>query len=540
MSGSMTGGIDSSIPLQAGKGVQQPNPLQMIGEFAQAKNALNNLQLFSGQQQLQQQAIQGGQVNLANLQNASAYRAMTPLLAGGPITHDSLTTALGSIESNLGLPTHQIINDVLATGGGGDGPQFDAKVRALIASRSQTSPESAVAMATPRQGMVDYGPGIQPVNIAPPGSPNVGQVTPVGGAFTKGVGPQYVQTGAGNVPTNNGQPTGPVIPNAPSPGDQNQLVQTWNPNTKQFDYTPRLNVAPMVNGVGQPVAGGAAPVPGLPQNGRIQPPQANVAPMGNGAGQPVGGSAAPGPGMPTNGRSQPPQAPAMPPANAAASPPLGTQQEAEAAAVHAGAARERANNYQSTIFPIEGALTSLQGADTGKGGEVLNTIRSYLGDTPLKYVSDFVPSTFSDQDKRTLYDEAQKYTTGMAIGGPGGSRSDAGNQASAAANPNVHISNAAAVAVTKSILAQRRMDQTGTLAFNNSGLPANQYDQFMNSWNTQQDPRAYAIDKMDPTDRANMAQSLGGKNTAAYQRFKGSVQAAIDAGVIPNPSGASQ
>jgi hypothetical protein len=507
MSGSMTGGIDSSIPLQAGRGVQQPNPLQMIGEFAQAKNALNNLQLFSGQQQLQQQAIQGGQVNLANLQNASAYRALTPLLAGGPITHDTLTTALGSIESNLGLPTHQIINDVLATGGGGDGPQFDAKVRALIASRSQTSPESAVAMATPRQGMVDYGPGVQPVNIAPPGSPNVGQVTPVGGAFMKGVGPQYVQTGAGNVPTNNGQPTGPVIPNAPSPGDQNQLVQTWNPNTKQFDYTPRLNVAPMVNGVGQPVAGGAAPVPGLPTTGRIQP-------------------TASAPGGPATG--------------AAASPPLGTQQEAEAAAVHAGAARERANNYQSTIFPIEGALTSLQGADTGKGGEVLNTIRSYLGDTPLKYVSDFLPSTFSDQDKRTLYDEAQKYTTGMAIGGPGGSRSDAGSQASAAANPNVHISNAAAVAVTKSILAQRRMDQTGTLAFNNSGLPANQYDQFMNSWNTQQDPRAYAIDKMDPTDRANMAQSLGGKNTAAYQRFKGSVQAAIDAGVIPNPSGANQ
>ena len=73
------------------------------------------------------------------------------------------------------------------------------------------------------------------------------------------------------------------------------------------------------------------------------------------------------------------------------------------------------------------------------------------------------------------------HTTGMAIGGPGGSRSDAGNQASAAANPNVHISNTAALAVAKSILAQRRMEQAGTLSFNNATgpdgqpLPANQY-----------------------------------------------------------------
>lgn len=142
MSGSLSASdVQSSIPLQAGRGLQQQtNPLQTITEFAQAKNALNNLQLFSGQQQLQQQAVQGGQVNLANLQNASAYRALTPLLAGGPITHDSLTTALGSVESNLGLPTHQILNDVVATDPGGDGPDFDSKIRAMIASRSQTSP----------------------------------------------------------------------------------------------------------------------------------------------------------------------------------------------------------------------------------------------------------------------------------------------------------------------------------------------------------------------------------------------------------------
>ena len=287
---------------------------------------------------------------------------------------------------------------------------------------------------------------IQPVNIASPGMPNQGQVTPVGGAFGKGIGPTYVNTGAGNIPTNNGQPTGAPIPNAPSPAERNQLQQVWNPATKQFDYVPRQNVAPMVNGSGQPVGGGAS-VPGLPTTGRIQPP--------------------PTPGAPSAG--------------AAASPPMGAQQEAEASAMHAGAARERANNYQATIYPIEGAIDALSGATTGKGGEILNNVRGLLGDTPLKYISNFLPPTLSDQAKRTLYDEAQKYTTGMAIGGPGGSRSDAGNQASAAANPNVHISNTAALAVAKSILAQRRMEQAGTLSFNNATgpdgqpLPANRY-----------------------------------------------------------------
>jgi hypothetical protein len=513
MSGAMTGGVDASIPLQAGKGVQQPNPLQQIGQFAQTANALNDLKLFPLRQQQVQQQVQGGQLGLTNATNAAVYQGLLPLTLdkNKPITHDSLSTWLANLES-AGIPTHNIVN-MLANSPQGDGPEFDAIWRGRIAAGSQTDAAQALGAVTPHAGSVDVGPAIQPTLTAPAGATNPGAVTPVGGAFVKGVGPQYVNTGGGNVPTNNGQPTGVAIPNEPSPADRNQLVQVWNPQKKAFDYYPRVGVAPMVNGAGQSVNG-------LPASGRIQPP----------AVQP--GASGPSPDV---------QAPATPLAGgAAATSPLGSQQEAEAAVQHLGAARERANNYQSAIFPIEGALTSLEGADTGKGGEVLNGIRSYLGDTPLKLFNFMLPSSLSDQQRRQAFDEAQKYTTGMAIGGPGGARSDAGNAASIAANPNVHISNAAALAVTKSILAQRRMDQTGTLAFNNSGLPANQYDRFMNTWQTQQDPRAFAIDKMTPEDRAALVKSFGGPKTAAYQKFKASVQSAINAGVIPNPSGAAQ
>jgi hypothetical protein len=183
-------GVDADIALQAGRGAATPpNPLQQIEQFALTKNLLNQNALFPGTKTLQQQAVQSGQTNLMNLNNASAYRALTPLLAGGPITHDSLTTALGSIENNLGLSTHGVLNDLLATAPTGDGPDFDAKARALIASRSQTSPESAVGMVTPHAGTIDTGPAIQPVQIAAPGAPQPGAMTPVGGSFTKGLTP---------------------------------------------------------------------------------------------------------------------------------------------------------------------------------------------------------------------------------------------------------------------------------------------------------------------------------------------------------------
>lgn len=213
----MTGGVDSAIALQAGKGVPQINPLQQIGQFVQAQQGINALKLFPGQQQLQQQNIRTGQTNLANLNNSSAYRAIAPLLAGGPITHDSLTSALGSVESNLGVPTHGIINDILATAPSGDGPEFDAKVRALIASRAQTDSPNAVGMVTPHAGTIDTGPSIQPVNVAPAGAAQPGAVTPIGAPIAKGLTP-----GEATTPTVIGVTPGS---NAPITGTRQQFIE---------------------------------------------------------------------------------------------------------------------------------------------------------------------------------------------------------------------------------------------------------------------------------------------------------------------------
>jgi hypothetical protein len=214
-----------------------------------------------------------------------------------------------------------------------------------------------------------------------------------------------------------------------------------------------------------------------------------------------------------------------------------TEEENKGAAAHAVAAREAANSYQTRIQPVEGALTALAGADTGKGGEVLNTIRAYVQDVSPAFIQRMLPSSLTDQAARTAYDEAVKYTTGMAINAPGGARSNAGQEAAGAATPSVHISNEAARLVTRAILAQLRMQQTATLLFNNSRQPAANYDRFTNSWMTGVDPRAFAADKMTNEERAAMVKDMGGVRSAAYARFKKSYKDGIDAGVIPNHAG---
>jgi hypothetical protein len=199
MSGNIGGGTaDASIPLQAGRGTTQPeNPLQMVGQFANVQNALNANRLFPGQLQQQQQATQSGAVTLAQHINQAAYGAMAPLLSlpPGSITHDVLTSNLASTEHNLGIPTSGVLSDLTATAPSGDGPEFDARVRALIASRAQIAPESAVGMVTPHAGpTIDTGPTIQPTTVAPPGSPTAGQITPAGGSYGKGLTPGEATT----------------------------------------------------------------------------------------------------------------------------------------------------------------------------------------------------------------------------------------------------------------------------------------------------------------------------------------------------------
>ena len=195
-----TGGVDASIPLQAGRGTTQPeNPLQALGNVANTANALNQLKLFPGQQQLQQQAVQGGAVAIANQINQAAWRAMVPTVLGNRdgFTLSDLTSAAGSAENNLHIPTQGIVSDVASLSQTPNTPEWRQAVIARAAAMSQETGAGAVAQVTPGAGPpVTYGgagtglpPTIQPTVVNPAGLGAPGVVRSAGAGFPIGLSP---------------------------------------------------------------------------------------------------------------------------------------------------------------------------------------------------------------------------------------------------------------------------------------------------------------------------------------------------------------
>lgn len=177
MSGSIAfPGFDPTIPLRAGQGVQQPNPLAMVGQYAQTANALNALKLFPGQQQLQQQQIQSNATSLVQQRRQAAYGSMVPLLGQqGQITDGDVVRALGGYEAAGGVS--QPVLAELQQGAPGDPAAYDAWIRAKIAANSQTDSANAVRMVTPTTVPTAVGNRIVPLNYGAPGAPVPGAMT---------------------------------------------------------------------------------------------------------------------------------------------------------------------------------------------------------------------------------------------------------------------------------------------------------------------------------------------------------------------------
>jgi hypothetical protein len=240
MSGSIMsgGGVNANIPLEAGQGVAQTNPLQSTRDLVGTLAGINQLKLFPGQMQLQQQQIQGGQQTLWQQQKQLAYSQIAPLVAQGRINNTAdLTTALAGIEHNGGV-TAPFIQDMVNSVGQ-NGGNFTDNLKGMVVAGTQP-PEKAVGALAPIQSTVAQGLTQQPYLTPPPGMPGQGQPVPVGnpqplgaspaqqgtpvtwrdntGAEHTGTWAQYNQAlGNGQV---NGPPTsgGPPVAGAPSFG----------------------------------------------------------------------------------------------------------------------------------------------------------------------------------------------------------------------------------------------------------------------------------------------------------------------------------
>lgn len=179
MSGSLGGGgpaFDPTIPLRAGQGVPQVNPLKQVGEFAETANALNRLQLFPGQLQMQKQQLESNKTALMQQNRQAVFSALVPLLASpDPVTYDKVLSRIATLEAH-GFNTQPALAEwgkIMTSGG-----DFNTQARAAIAANSQTDPRSAFDIMAPDTRLVDTGSGVQPVNVSRPSHPaGAGRVT---------------------------------------------------------------------------------------------------------------------------------------------------------------------------------------------------------------------------------------------------------------------------------------------------------------------------------------------------------------------------
>ena len=206
-----TGGVDASIPMQAGRGTTQPeNPLQALGNVANTANALNQLKLFPGQQQLQQgqialqrQGIQSGAGNLAQQWYQQASNGVLPLLqkwSADPTQAkmSDLTAVMGGMEAG-GTGTQPFMSRFLSLGTPANGVDLYNQLRTIAVPGSQTDAGAALGTVVGQPHEINQGGSIQPGVITGAASAGYGSFTkqgaPVPLGLTPGEASQPVQIG---------------------------------------------------------------------------------------------------------------------------------------------------------------------------------------------------------------------------------------------------------------------------------------------------------------------------------------------------------
>ncbi len=185
MSGSLAGNplmtsVDTSIPLRAGQGAGQVNPLAQVGQFADTLGKIN-------QTKLQQQQLQSGTLSLWQQQKQAAYAQIAPLVAQGRINSTSdLTTALAGIEAHGGVTAPFIQDMTDSLGQGGD---FISNLKAQTVAGTQP-PEKAVGALAPIPSTITQGLVNQPMLTVAPGMQGQGTRSPAGAPAQLGASPE--------------------------------------------------------------------------------------------------------------------------------------------------------------------------------------------------------------------------------------------------------------------------------------------------------------------------------------------------------------
>lgn len=190
--------------------------------------------------------------------------------------------------------------------------------------------------------------------------------------------------------------------------------------------------------------------------------------------------------------------------------------------------RDRVTAAQLAIEHLKGATTG------GTGTEALQAINNFLGTYPTEYLAKVIPG-YDPSKAASDYQEATKYMQQLTNAAfPGGASTNDKLAAAAQATPNPHMQNRAANEVLQTGIAGELMKQHVVTAFNNSGLPPAQYQQFASQYARTHDPRAFMFPTMTPEQREYLQKTMP-KGSAAAKMFNDTLHEAVVSGEIPDP-----
>ena len=577
MSGSVTG-VNASIPLQAGANAVQP--INLLATAGQAQ------QLQAGQYALQQQRAQQaigadvqasidpttGQFDPSGFRARVAADPAAAYGAAGAVT-DSQNQQLGNLKINAGdlaqaTSRAGIFSTALNPLVANPNPQPSDVVAVIGRLHAAGIPiDGAVAQVSstmPMQGgaalhqwiLNNAGQGMAPDTFLPK--------------------PTYINTG-GTVqavdanPVTNAEATSASIPMTFSPSDQARPVA--GPVTASGGTTAQPAAAfAASHGLGYliPTTGRASLPPSLIGPGGMPGAGDSGTSGGSSTGAP-GASAAVPPAVPApSGSAAPAAAPgaaagvagagAVAAASSGGASPYGTPTVTSlgpaetagltvggtASATQWGQTQQAVSGSASRILTLQKAMDALQQlgtTGTGPGAAARNNFTSYVQSLPV--VGPTAAGMIESPKNIANFDEANKYMTSYAaaMAGAHGATTDSQLATALSANASTHISSLAAQDVIRANIALERMAQSQVAAFQattdpQTGRPLtpDRWSDFSATWNRSTDPRAFAVDMMNPQQVSTM---LAGMSPADRSKFQSTYTAAIDHGWMSAPAWAT-
>ena len=319
---------------------------------------------------------------------------------------------------------------------------------------------------------------------------------------------QVINNGAGSnilaIDPMTGQPKGSstFIPNTLTPGESAAPRQFFDPNTGTTREVPTAQWLQMQ---------GQAPT------GAVGQPGAPGSDLGTGRIQPRGGA----PGMAPQGAPGLQTAPA-----------IGSQTAAETLAKGSAdnvlALQAQADAAPQAVYQLQNMRTALKDFTPGPTADWASQAKALA-----LQVSPDIAKKFGGIDPQNVasQEEFHKYATNLAQGMSQtlGAGSDAKLASAVAGNPNTSLTKLGNEQIIQVLIANQRALQAKNLAFQNSGLPPEKFNQFSSDFNKQIDPRVFAAQDMD---RDHMTKMMDGLSPREQEAFKKSYNLARYNGLI--------